>query len=315
MEQAKRATRQGFGDQLLESGEKNQNIVVLTADLGEATHVHAFGQKWPDRFLDCGICEANMIGVAAGVADHGKRVFCTSFATFLTGRYDQIRTSIAYAKAPVVLVGTHAGLAIGRDGAVHQSLEDLALMRALPNMEVMQPATYNEARAIVRWLCEVPKLYRPVYLRLGRQPVEEVFDWEVLNGGKIMLIRDRRYTRTDVAIFSSGCVLSESLACQAELRANGVNVDLYNVSTLKPIDKEGINLAAMSVGRIITIEDHSVIGGLGSAVLEALEEDTMRPVLRIGVDDVFAESGKPEDLYEKYGLSQKKIMERILAWI
>lgn len=299
------ATRDGFGKQLAESG-ADERIMVLGADLAKATKLDGFAKKYPDRYIECGIAEANMIGIASGLSEHGKRVFLASFASFLTGRYDIIRCSLAYPNAKVVLVGTHSGMAIGKDGVTQMGLEDVNVMRGLPNMEVLQPATAVEAAAMTKYLCETtnPKL---TYLRLGRQPVQEVFnDSYVYNHGKAVVVRE---AHTGVTVLSSGCVLSEVL--------DGCNHTVINVPCIKPFDHSASASLWRSVDRgdvIVTVEDHSIIGGLGTVVAEALSVfRSGARLVRIGLNDIFPESGPPAALYEKYGLSAAKLKERLAA--
>ena len=304
-----KATREAFGNTLPLMGEINENIVALDADLGGATKIRAFGQEHPDRFFQMGIAEANMIGVASGLSEYGYKVFLASFGSFLTGRYDMIRCSLAYPNQPVVLVGTHVGMAIGKDGVTQMGLEDVSLMRALPNMKVLNPATYTEAVEVVKYLCNTD-LDSPHYLRLGRQPVEDVFehgyDFEFGKGVEVI-------GGEDVTIFSTGCVLSDVLDSAKTIEEQtGNSVRVINIPTLKPIDEEIIIKAAKETDLLVTVEDHSIIGGLGSAVSEVLTEHCPSRLVRIGLNDEFPESGPPTDLYEKYGLSSNKIYERVL---
>ena len=302
-----RATREAFGEHLPVMGEKYDNIVALDADLGKATKIASFGQSHPDRFFQIGIAEANMIGVASGISEYDYKVFLASFGSFLTGRYDQIRCSLAYSNRPVVLVGTHVGMAIGKDGVTQMGLEDVSIMRALPNMVVLNPASYSEAIKVIEYLCDT-ELESPHYLRLGRQPVEDIeIDFEF---GKGQIVNDG----DDVTLFSTGCILGDVIEASKIIEKNtSYSVRVVNITTLKPIDEEIIIDSAIHTNHVFTIEDHSIIGGLGSAVSEVLSEKYPTKVSRIGLNDVFPESAPPTDLYEKYGLSSNKIAKRVLS--
>ena len=304
-----RATREAFGEVLPVMGDTNENILALDADLGGATKIRAFGDKHPDRFIQMGIAEANMIGVASGLSEYGYKVFLASFGSFLTGRYDIIRCSLAYPNQPVVLVGTHVGMAIGKDGVTQMGLEDVSLMRALPNMKVLNPATYTEAVEVIKYLCNT-ELDSPHYLRLGRQPVEDVFenDYNFEFGKGVEVVGGN-----DITIISTGCVLSDVLESAKTIEEQtGNSVRVINIHTLKPIDEEIIIKASKETDLIVTVEDHSIIGGLGSAVSEVLTEHCPSRLVRIGLNDEFPESGPPTDLYEKYGLSSSQISKRVI---
>ena len=302
-----RATREAFGEHLPVMGEKHNNIVALDADLGKATKIVSFGQAHPDRFFQMGIAEANMIGVASGLSEYDYKVFLASFGSFLTGRYDMIRCSLAYPNRPVVLVGTHVGMAIGKDGVTQMGLEDVSIMRALPNMVVLNPASYSETIKVIEYLCDT-ELDSPHYLRLGRQPVEDiVMPFEF---GKGQIVNDG----DDVTLFSTGCILGDVLKSAFIIEEKtSMTVRVVNIPTLKPIDEEIIIDSAIHTNHVFTIEDHSIIGGLGSAVSEVLSEKYPTRVSRIGLNDVFPESAPPTDLYEKYGLSSNKIADRVLS--
>ena len=304
-----RATREAFGEVLPMMGDTNENILSLDADLGGATKIRAFGEKHPDRFFQMGIAEANMIGVASGLSEYGYKVFLASFGSFLTGRYDMIRCSLAYPNQPVVLVGTHVGMAIGKDGVTQMGLEDVSLMRALPNMKVLNPATYTEAVEVIKYLCNTD-LDSPYYLRLGRQPVEDVFEDEYkFEFGKGVEV----IGGSDITLISTGCVLPDVLdSAKVIEEQTGNSVRVINIHTLKPIDEEIIIKASKETDLLVTIEDHSIIGGLGSAVSEVLTEHCPSRLVRIGLNDEFPESGPPTDLYEKYGLSSSQISKRII---
>lgn len=292
-----KATRDGFGDGLVDAA--NPNIIVVGMDLNKATKADKFTSLYPDNYYEVGIAEANGIGIASGLADNGYRVFISSFASFLTGRYDIIRCSLAYSKAPVVLVGTHSGLAIGRDGVTQMGLEDVNLMRGLPNMKIIQPATYNEARAATKWLAQ--QTDGPYYLRLGRQPVEEFFpnDYEFETRPQQLMAGTSKYV-----FLSTGCVLPEVMKAAKECHGT-----VWNVPVLKPFDLKFLN--GIIDTTLVVVEDHNIIGGLGSAVCEEACNRTNINVIRIGLNDTFPESGKPEDLYSKYKLDAKGILEQL----
>tara|TARA_A100001011_G_scaffold207262_1_gene215458 strand:+ start:8032 stop:8955 length:924 start_codon:yes stop_codon:yes gene_type:complete len=302
-----KATREAFGEHLPVMGEKHNNIVALDADLGGATKIRSFGQAHPDRFFQMGIAEANMIGVASGLSEYDYKVFLASFGSFLTGRYDQIRCSLAYPNRPVVLVGTHVGMAIGKDGVTQMGLEDVSIMRALPNMKILNPACYSEAIRVIEYLCETV-LDSPYYLRLGRQPVE---DWNMpFEFGKGQVIADGG----DITLFSTGCILGDVFQASKIIEeTTSMSVRVVNIPTLKPIDTEIIIDSAINTNYLYTVEDHSIVGGLGSAVSEVLSEHYPSQVTRIGLNDIFPESAPPTDLYEKYGLSSKQIANRVLS--
>ena len=301
-----RATREAFGEHLPVMGEKHNNIVALDADLGKATKIASFRDSHPDRFFQIGIAEANMIGVASGISEYGYKVFLASFGSFLTGRYDQIRCSLAYSNRPVVLVGTHVGMAIGKDGVTQMGLEDISLMRSLPGMTVLNPSTYNQTKAIVKWLCD-NDLSNPYYLRLGRQPVGEFYnEYDKFELGKGIVHKEAEGSwQEHNVVFSTGCVLPDVLEATKDM-----NITVIDMPTIKPLDKEVIKKYAKN--NIFTVEDHSIIGGLGSSIAEVIAEEGISGKLhRIGVNDIFPESGAPADLYEKYGLSANKIKEKI----
>ncbi len=301
-----RATREAFGEHLPTMGEKHNNIVALDADLGKATKIASFKDAHPDRFFQIGIAEANMIGVASGISEYGYKVFLASFGSFLTGRYDQIRCSLAYSNRPVVLVGTHVGMAIGKDGVTQMGLEDVSIMRALPNMSVLNPASFSEAVKIIDYLCETD-LQSPHYLRLGRQPVKDIeMDFEF---GKGQIVKDG----SDITIFSTGCILGDVMDSAGIIEEKtSKSVRVVNIPTLKPIDTDIIVECAKSSDMLFTVEDHSIIGGLGSAVSDVLTEQMPKSLCKIGLNDVFPESAPPADLYEKYGLSSNQISKRVI---
>ena len=306
-----KATREAFGEHLPVMGDIYDNIVALDADLGKATKIASFKEKHPDRFFQIGIAEANMIGISSGISEYGYKVFLASFGSFLTGRYDQIRCSLAYSNRPVVMVGTHVGMAIGKDGVTQMGLEDVSIMRALPNVKILNPASYSEAIKVIEYLCET-ELDSPHYLRLGRQPVLDIdmpFEF-----GKGQIVKWGSYDdNPDITIFSTGCILNDVIdsAHLIDERTSKV-VRVINVPTLKPIDREIIIESAKESEYLFTVEDHSIIGGLGSAVSEVLTDEYPKKVTRIGLNDVFPESAPPKDLYEKYGLSYEKIADRVI---
>lgn len=298
-----KAPRDAFGEQLVISAKQQKNIVVLSADLGKATKVDSFSKSFPERFFEVGIAENNMIGIASGLSEYGYKVFIASFASFLTGKYDAIRVSLAYSKAPVILIGTHGGLAIGKDGVTQMGLEDLSLMRSLPNMVVLNPATYNETRSLVKYLCET-KISCPHYVRIGRQPVEEIFDEDFhFAFNSILEIKHGE----DAIVLSTGCVLPDVISATRNL-----NVTVLNITTLKPINQSLIDILAR-YRNVFTVEDHSIIGGLGSAVSELITDNGLFCKLtRIGLNDIFPESGAPTQLYQKYGLDSPSIQQAII---
>lgn len=301
-----KSTRDGFGDQLLESG-KNKNIIVLSADLSKATKTDKFAKKYPERFFECGIAENNMIGISSGLAASGFKPIITSFASFLTGKYDTIRCSLAYPNEPVIIVGTHVGMAIGKDGVTQMGLEDVAIMRSLPNITIINPATYNEARYWTKWLCE-NELDGPVYLRLGRQPVKEVFLNYDLDFPTSIVIKTIGEQAT---VLTTGCILGDVLDATEDLK-----VDVVSISQLKPFSDRDVKKYLSRFKYVFTVEDHSIIGGLGSIIAEKIAElEISIKLIRIGLNDEFPESAPPDQLYEKYGLSSNKIKETIKKYV
>ncbi len=306
------ATRDAFGAQLVESARENNNIVAVSADLASATRLSKFQQEIPDRFFEVGIAECNMIGLSSGLSEYGYKVFMASFASFLTGKYDVIRVSICYAEAPVVLVGTHTGMAIGKDGVTQMGLEDISLMRALPNMSIINPATYSEAKEVVKFLCE-NDLKGPQYLRLGRQPVkdilEEYYTKNQFEFGKALTVKEGE----GLTIFSTGCTLPDVLEAAHQIEnTSHQTVRVVNIHTIKPIDKETIIRCAKETKHLFSVEDHTIVGGFGSSISEVLTDEYPKKLVRIGLNDKFPESGPPIDLYEKYGLSAAQISKRVL---
>lgn len=312
MSEVKRiATRESFGNALIELGKEHEELVVLDADLAGATKTAMFQKVFPERHIDCGIAEANMIGVAAGLAATGKVPFASSFAMFAAGRaFEQIRNSVAYPKLNVKIGATHAGISVGEDGATHQCNEDIALMRMLPGMVVINPADDVEARAAVKAAFEY---VGPVYLRFGRLAVPVVNDesdyhFEI---GKGIVLKEG----SDVALIATGLEVYEALEAAKMLEKDGVHAKVINIHTIKPIDEELIVSAAEECKKVVTIEEHSVIGGLGSAVCDVLSEKMPCKVMKIGINDVFGESGPALELIEKYGLDAKSIYQKVKAFI
>lgn len=304
-EMVKKATRESYGLTLVELGETNPDIVVLDADLSEATKTKFFKEKFPERFIDCGIAESNMIGVAAGLATCGKIPFATSFAMFAAGRaFEQVRNSVGYPHLNVKIAGSHAGISVGEDGATHQCLEDIALMRSIPGMVVLNPSDHYEMCAAVK----AAAAYKgPVYLRLGRLAVESFnnsddYHFEI---GKGITLRDGK----DVTIIATGLMVSRALEAVKELEKEGIDARLINIHTIKPIDRDIIVKAAKETGKIITVEEHNVIGGLGDAVCSVLCEECPVPVVKIGVNDEFGHSGPAAALLDAYGLCAPHIVE------
>ena len=296
------ATREAYGNALAEFGEK-YDFVVLDADLAAATKTGVFKKKYPERFFDCGIAEGNMMTVAAGIAAAGTTVFASTFAMFAAGRaFEQIRNSIGYPHLNVKIGATHAGITVGEDGATHQCLEDIATMRSIPGMVVINPADAVEARAAVEWAINYNG---PVYLRFGRLAVPVVFDKEnyKFEMGKGMTLADGK----DVTIVASGITVDMALAARELLKADGIDARVINIHTIKPIDREIIIKAAKETGAIVTAEEHNVIGGLGSAVAEVVCESVPVPVVRLGVNDSFGRSGKVPDLLALYGLTPENL--------
>ncbi|WP_346353442.1 transketolase family protein [Azotosporobacter soli] len=299
----KLATREAYGDSLKELGDKNQAVVVLDADLSKSTKTVVFAKAHPDRFINVGIAEQNMMGIAAGLAASGKIPFVSTFAMFATGRaFEQVRNSICYPKLNVKVAATHAGLTVGEDGASHQSIEDISLMRSLPNMTVIVPADAEETRQAVEFAA---KHNGPVYLRLGRMAVPDVVgEGYQFAHGKALQLADGK----DVTLAATGIMVSAALEAAKTLAEEGISARVLNIHTIKPIDRDAIAKAAKETGALVSCEEHSVIGGLGSAVAEVLAETTPAPMERVGVKDTFGESGTPGDLLVKYGLTANDIV-------
>lgn len=301
------ATRDAYGEALKILGKTNENVVVLDADLSSSTKTAGFGAENPERFINVGIAEQNLMGTAAGLAAAGKIPFASSFAMFATGRaFEIIRNSIAYPNLNVKIAATHAGLTVGEDGASHQALEDLSIMRSIPNMTVICPADGVEAKAAI---LDAARYVGPVYIRLGRSKVPTIFnedDYRFELGKGIELSQG-----TDATIIATGIMVAKALEAKEKLADKDINVRVINIHTLKPIDQEIIIQAARETGCVVTAEEHNIIGGLGSAVAEVLSENFPVPLKRIGVNDTFGESGTGDALLEKYGLTSDKIVEAV----
>ncbi len=300
------ATRESFGKALVELGKENKDVVVLTADLAGATKTSLFEKEFPDRFINVGIAEQNMIGISAGLATTGKIPFASTFAMFAAGRaYDQIRNSVAYPKLNVKICGTHAGITVGEDGATHQMLEDLSLMRSIPNMTVLCPSDDVQTKWAIK---EMAKFDGPVYIRLARVATPVIYDEnQTFEIGKMVQIGNG----TDATVFATGVEVAEALKAKEQLEKENINIRVVDVHTIKPIDKETIIKCAKETKKIITIEDHSIIGGLGTAVCEILSEEYPTKVIRMGMKDQFGKSGKADQLLKYFKLDSQAIIEEI----
>ena len=302
-ELVKKATRESFGEAVTALAAENPDIVVLDADLAEATKTCIFEKKYPERFIDCGIAEGNMIGIAAGLAACGKIPFAASFAMFSAGRaYEQVRNSVGYPHLNVKIAGSHAGISTGEDGATHQCCEDIALMRTIPGMVVLNPADHYEMLAAVK---AAAQHNGPVYLRLGRLAVESVhnnddYHFEL---GKGITLRDGK----DITIAATGLMVGEAVKAAKSLEAQGIGARVINIHTIKPLDEDLLVKAAQETGHIVTVEEHNVIGGLGEAVCACLSQRCPTPVTRIGVQDVYGHSGPALDLLQEFGLCAENI--------
>ena len=303
MKEEKKATRQSYGEALERLGEYNKDIVVLDADLSAATKTSIFAKKFPDRFFDMGIAEANMMGVAAGMASCGKIPYVSTFAAFAAGRaYDQIRSSICYPNLNVKICATHCGITVGEDGATHQMLEDIALMRALPNMTVISPADDIETKWMVE---EISKIKGPVYLRLARLATPVIYEEnQTFEIGKAIQIGEG----TDATVFATGVTVAEALKAKEELEKQGIYIRVVDVHTIKPIDKEMVLKSAKETKKLISIEDHSIIGGLGSSISEVLTDEYPCKLIRIGIKDMFGKSGNAVELMKYFGITSEKII-------
>ena len=305
------ATRDSYGNALAELCKEHENLVVLDADLAAATKTGVFKKAYPERFIDCGIAEANMTGVAAGLSTCGKVPFISSFAMFVAGRaFEQVRNSIGYPHLNVKIGATHAGITVGEDGATHQCNEDIALMRTIPGMVIINPADDVEARAAVKAAYEYEG---PVYLRFGRLALpiihnESSYKFEI---GKGEILRDGK----DVTIVATGAMVSNSLEAAEKLAADGIEAKVINIHTIKPLDEELVVAAAKETGKVVTVEEHSVIGGLGSAVCDTLAQKAPTQVMKIGMNDTFGESGPAVELLKKYKLDAESIYEKIKNFV
>ena len=305
------ATRESYGNALVELGAEHDNLIVLDADLAAATKTGVFKKAYPDRHIDCGIAECNMMGIAAGLSTTGIVPFASTFAMFAAGRaFEQVRNSIGYPHLNVKIGATHAGISVGEDGATHQCNEDIALMRTIPGMVILNPADDVEAKACVKAAYEYNG---PVYLRFGRLAVPVINDrpdykFEL---GKGVVLREGK----DVTIVATGLCVSSALEAAEKLAADGIDAKIINIHTIKPLDEELIVAAAKETGKVVTVEEHSVIGGLGSAVCDVLSANVPTKVLKIGINDVYGESGPALELIEKYGLGINGIYEKVKAFV
>jgi len=300
------ATRDAYGKALLILGAENPNVVVLDADLSKSTKTADFGKKYPERFFNMGIAESNLLGTAAGLAAAGKIPFASTFAIFAVGRaFEQIRNSIAYPKLNVKIAATHSGITVGEDGGSHQAIEDVAIMRAVPNMVVLVPADGEETRQVI---LAAAKYNGPVYIRMGRLAVPllfgEDYNFEI---GKANVLKEG----TDVAIMANGLMVSMALEAAVELAVEGISVSVVNVASVKPLDEETIVRIAKQTKAVVTAEEHNIIGGLGSAIAEVLGEKLPTPMVRVGLKDTFGESGRPQELLEKYGLTKVDLVKAV----
>lgn len=307
-----KATRESFGEALCKLAETNDKIVVLDSDLAAATKTGVFKKAYPDRFINCGIAECNMIGIAAGLSTCGKIPFAASFAMFSAGRaFEQVRNSVAYPKLNVKVVGSHAGISVGEDGATHQCCEDLALMRVIPGMTVINPCDHYEMIEAVKAMAEI---HGPCYVRLGRLAVEsvthDIADYKFELGKGITLKEGK-----DITVVATGLMVQEALKAAANLKSEGIDVRVINIHTIKPLDKDIIIKAAKETGKIIVCEEHNVIGGLGDAVATVLAENCPVPMKKIGVNDTFGHSGPAVDLLKQFGLSAENIEKTVKEFV
>ena len=304
-ENVKKATRQSYGEALLELGKENKNVVVFDADLSTATKTNLFAKEFPDRFFDMGIAEQNMISTAAGMATCGKIAYASTFAVFAAGRaYDQIRNSVCYPKLNVKICATHAGITVGEDGATHQMLEDISMMRTLPNMTVISTSDDIETKWAVK---EISKINGPVYLRLSRLATPVIYNEnQKFEIGKAIQIGDG----TDATVFATGVTVSEALKAQEQLKENGIDIRVVDIHTIKPIDRDIIIKCAKKTKKLISIEDHNVIGGLGSAISEVLTDECPTKLIRLGINDAFGKSGNAVELMEYFGITAENIVKQ-----
>lgn len=307
MEDIKKASRESYGEALVELGKENGNVVVLDADLSTATKTNLFAKKYPTRFFDIGIAEANMIGTSAGLASCGKIVYASTFAAFAAGRaYDQIRCSVAYPKLNVKICATHSGITVGEDGATHQMIEDLAMMRTMPNMTVISTSDDTETKWAVK---EISKYNGPVYLRLARVKTRKIYDEnQKFEIGRAIQIGEG----TDATVFATGVTVEQALIAKEELEKQGVNIRVVDIHTIKPIDEEIIVKCAKETKKLISVEDHNIIGGLGSAISEVLTNKFPAKLVRLGINDCFGMSGKAEELVEYFEIDSETIIKSIV---
>ena len=305
-EDKKIATRQSYGEALANLGRKNENVVVLDADLSSATKTSIFAKEFPNRFIDVGIAEQNLMGMAAGLAAYGKIPYVSTFAVFAAGRaYDQIRNSICYTNLNVKICATHCGITVGEDGATHQMLEDINLMRGLPNMTVISPSDDAEAKWAVK---QASQINGPVYIRFGRAATPQIYDEnQKFEIGKAIQFGDG----TKATVFATGIMVAEALKAKEELAQSGIEIRVIDIHTIKPIDKEIIIKAAKETEKLISIEEHSIIGGLGSAIAEVLVENYPAKLVRMGMKDCFGKSGSATELLKYFGLTSKEIVEEV----
>lgn len=302
--------RRGFGEGLAKAGEADENVVALCADLTESTQMHFFKEKFPARFTQIGVAEQNLVTVASGMAAMGKIPFCSSYAMFSPGRnWEQIRTTIAYNDRPVKVVGSHAGISVGPDGGTHQALEDITIMRAIPNMDLVSPCDAIEAKKITQLLA---KSGRPAYLRLAREKTPVITTEETpVSVGKSEIFWMPDVGMAQVGIIATGALLFQSIMAAKELESEGIKIKVMNLATIKPIDTDGIVALAKEAKAIVTVEEHQVMGGMGSAVAEVLVQNFPVPIEFIGVKDKFGQSGKPDELIEHYGMDKNSIKEAV----
>ena len=300
----KKATRQSYGEALLELGKENEKVVVFDADLSAATKTNLFAKEFPERFFDMGIAEQNMISTAAGISTTGKIPYASTFAVFAAGReYDQIRNSVCYQKLNVKICATHAGITVGEDGATHQMIEDISLMRTLPNMTVISTSDDAQTKWAVK---EISKINGPVYLRLSRVATPAIYDEnQKFEIGKAVQIGEG----TDATVFATGVTVSEAIKAQEALEEKGINIRVVDIHTIKPIDKETIIRCAKETKKLISIEDHNVIGGLGSAISEVLTDEYPVKLTRLGINDTFGKSGKADELMKYFGITWEEIVK------
>lgn len=305
--EVKRSIRGAFGEELTRLGERNQDIVALDADLSGSTQTSVFAKKFPERFFDVGIAEQDLMTTALGLSLEGKIPFAATFAVFATGRaYDQIRNSICYQNANVKIIGAHGGITVGEDGASHQALEDVSLMRGLPNMTVICPGDYNQTCEAIRFAASYNG---PVYVRLSRMNVPDVYsEDEKLDINKAIVLKEGK----DISIFVTGDLLAEVIKANEILEKQGIDAEIINIPVIKPLDCGTIINSVSKTGLAVTVENHSIIGGLGSAICETLSDKAPHKVLRIGIDDSFGQSGTPNELLKHYGLNAESIAKKVI---